>query len=332
MSACSQSPAPLVSVEVDLRDFSFMPLDVVRLRDSGLTAKATGDEFRAAVLLWCASWHQRPAASLPNDDMELANLCGYGRSMREWSKIRKGALRGWVECADGRLYHPLIAVKANEAWQSKLAQRARTEAARKAREEARQKQSQSVLQSLSQTSAASVTEAVTATVTESKGQGQGQGQGIEENKAATPPPARKRAKPALVAAEALVADGVEQQHADDWLAIRKAKALPLTRTAWDETKAEAAKAGIPVGQAVKAAAAHGWGGFRAAWASRIDAPINGAGSSGHATGGTPAEPAWRREQRERMAAFAGPYAAKPAVVSVTETATEVIDATPRLVG
>ena len=146
-----------------------MPLDVVRLRDSGLTAKATGDEFRAAVLLWCASWHQHPAASLPDDDDELANLCGYGRAPKEWKKIREGALRGWVKCSDGRLYHPTVAEKAREAWQSKVAQRARTEAARKAREEARQRQSQAQSQSLSQTPKVSVTE----DVTESKGQGQG---------------------------------------------------------------------------------------------------------------------------------------------------------------
>ena len=178
MNINTNHPAPLVAAEVDLRDFAFMPLDVVRLRDSGLTAKASGDEFRAAVLLWCASWHQQPAASLPNDDEELANLCGYGRAMREWAKVRKGAMRGWVECDDGRLYHPTVAAKAREAWQSKLAQRARTEAARKAREEARQRQSQA----LSQSQQSSVTE----TVTESKGQGQGQGQGIkEEEKAPT---------------------------------------------------------------------------------------------------------------------------------------------------
>ena len=89
----SDRPEPLVPAEVDLRDFKFMPLDVVRLRDSGLTAKATGDEFRAAVLLWCASWHQVPAASLPDDDDELANICGYSRSRREWAKVRVGALR-----------------------------------------------------------------------------------------------------------------------------------------------------------------------------------------------------------------------------------------------
>jgi uncharacterized protein YdaU (DUF1376 family) len=162
-------PAPLVDADVDLRDFAFMPLDVLRLRDSGLTAKATGDEFRAAVLLWCASWHQVPAGSLPDDDAELANLCGYSRAVKEWKKVRDGALRGFVLCNDGRLYHPTVAEKARDSWEKKCAQRARTEAARKAREETRQKQSQSLLQRNAPS--------VTGTATESKGQGQGQGQG-----------------------------------------------------------------------------------------------------------------------------------------------------------
>lgn len=114
-------PDPLVPPEVDLRDFAFMPLHVVRLRDSGLSAKATGDQFRAAVLLWCASWHQVPAGSMPNDDDELANVCGYSRSRREWVKVREGAMRGWTACHDGRLYHELVATKALEAWIEKLA-------------------------------------------------------------------------------------------------------------------------------------------------------------------------------------------------------------------
>ena len=76
--------APLVSPEVDLRDFAFMPMDAVTLRDSDLATMATGDEFRAAVLLWCACWHQVPAASLPNDDRLLAKLAGYGRGVDDW--------------------------------------------------------------------------------------------------------------------------------------------------------------------------------------------------------------------------------------------------------
>jgi hypothetical protein len=120
----------MVSPDCDLRDFAFMPLDVVRLRDSDIAALSSGDEFRCAVLLWCASWHQLPAASLPDDDQILSQLAGFGRVVKEWKKVRNGALRGWVVCADGRLYHPVVAEKAREAWRAKLVQRWKTECAR----------------------------------------------------------------------------------------------------------------------------------------------------------------------------------------------------------
>lgn len=107
-----------------------MPLDVVRLRDSDIAAISSGDEFRCAVLLWCASWHQVPAASLPDDDIVLAQLAGYGRVIKEWKKVREGSLRGWVKCSDGRLYHPVVAEKANEAWNRKLERAWNTECAR----------------------------------------------------------------------------------------------------------------------------------------------------------------------------------------------------------
>jgi hypothetical protein len=121
---------PLTPPDCDLRDFAFMPLDVVRLRDSDLAVTAEADEFRCAVLLWCASWHQVPAASLPDDDKVLAQYAGYGRVVKEWLKVRDGAMRGWVKCSDGRLYHTVVAEKANEAWTAKLRQRLKTECAR----------------------------------------------------------------------------------------------------------------------------------------------------------------------------------------------------------
>lgn len=126
-------PPPLVCPECDLRDFTYMPLDVVRLRDSDL-ASIDAEAFRAAVLSWCVSWHQSPAASLPDDNAALCRLLGYGRDMRGWIKVREaGALRGYIRCSDGRLYHPVVAEKAMEAWHKKLAQRDRTEAARLAK-------------------------------------------------------------------------------------------------------------------------------------------------------------------------------------------------------
>lgn len=130
MTDLQQSPMPLTPPDCDLRDFAFMPLDVLRLRDSDLAVKADGEAFRCAVLLWCASWHQVPAASLPDDDDVLAQLAGFGRVTKEWLRHRDGALRGWVKCGDGRLYHPVVAEKAVEAWRAKMVQRWKTECAR----------------------------------------------------------------------------------------------------------------------------------------------------------------------------------------------------------
>lgn len=118
----SNIPEPLTPAECDLTDFQYMELDVRRLRDSKFAATPNGDAFRAGIMLWCAAWHQIPAASLPDDDVELANLAGYGRmpiSVKEWKKVRAEALHGFVKCSDGRLYHPVIAEKAIAAFESK---------------------------------------------------------------------------------------------------------------------------------------------------------------------------------------------------------------------
>lgn len=114
------TPAPLTPVDCNLQDFPFMPLDVARLRDSDMAAYVSPEACWAAVLLWSAAWHQVPAASLPDDDRFLAKAAGYGRVVKEWMNVREGALHGWVKCADGRLYHPVVAEKANESWRAKL--------------------------------------------------------------------------------------------------------------------------------------------------------------------------------------------------------------------
>ncbi len=119
-------PAPLTPPECDLRDFPFLPLDVLRLRDSDISAIEDAEAFRAAVLSWCAAWHQVPAGSLPDDDAALCRLLGYGRDLKTWRRVREaGALRGYVKCSDGRLYHPVVAEKAIEAWSRKERQRDR---------------------------------------------------------------------------------------------------------------------------------------------------------------------------------------------------------------
>lgn len=110
---------PLVPADVDLRDFAFMPFDVQRLLTSETWVLGTGEERSAAITLWLVSWHQVPAASLPNNDRMLAHLS----QAKSWPKVKGHAMRGWMICDDGRWYHPVVAEKALEAWLEKLAQR-----------------------------------------------------------------------------------------------------------------------------------------------------------------------------------------------------------------
>lgn len=136
----SALPAPPVPATLNLRIFRRMPLDVLRVRDSETAVRTKGDEFRAAVLLWCAAWHQLPAASLPDDDLLLADLAGFGRVVKEWRKVKAGALRGFSKCSDGRLYHKVIAEVAIDSWGAHLKQLWKSECGRtkKAQQRARQ--------------------------------------------------------------------------------------------------------------------------------------------------------------------------------------------------
>jgi hypothetical protein len=116
---------PLTPPDCDLQDFAFMPLHVARLRDSDLAAEEDPEACWYAVLLWAASWHQLPAGSLPDNDAVLARLCGLGRDVRTFKKHRTGALRGFIVCNDGRLYHPVVAEQVLSAWAEKNAYRER---------------------------------------------------------------------------------------------------------------------------------------------------------------------------------------------------------------
>ncbi|SIO50742.1 Protein of unknown function [Burkholderia sp. GAS332] len=108
----TELPDPLTPADCNLRNLSWMRLDISRMLDSDLFALATGDEFKAAFSLIGKSWSQLPAGSLPDDDCILAHLSGAGR---KWKRVKAVALRGWIKCSDGRLYHSVVAEKALEA-------------------------------------------------------------------------------------------------------------------------------------------------------------------------------------------------------------------------
>nr|WP_086491254.1 DUF1376 domain-containing protein [Novosphingobium panipatense] len=128
----SDLPAPLTPPDCDLRDFSRLMVDIPRLLSSTFNAKASKSPVAWMIghKLWYRSWHQVPAASLPDDDDELCYLAELGFDLKTFRKAKGLAMHGWVKCSDGRLYHPVVAEAALDAWQSKLRRRHNTECAR----------------------------------------------------------------------------------------------------------------------------------------------------------------------------------------------------------
>lgn len=198
----SELPTPLSPEDCDLRDFPFLPLDIARLFNSEFHARSNDTEWRAGVTLWLKSFHQVPAGSIPDDDVQLARLAELGRDTKTWKKIKGVALHGWIKCSDGRLYHPVVAEKAAEALAGKKTQRGRTAKGRLQVMLKRLSQASDMLefasaetsvqtvlselsQYLSQTEFDAVSKSVTDSVTEAKrkreGEGQRKGEGKEKN-------------------------------------------------------------------------------------------------------------------------------------------------------
>jgi hypothetical protein len=123
-----------------LTDFKFMPLEVARLRRSKawLICKRRPELAFYMLNLWTASWHERPAGSLEDDDDVLADaaMCPPER----WAEVKVDALRGWVKCSDGRLYHPVVAEKVAESWHGKLLKRWQNECDRLRKENRRREE------------------------------------------------------------------------------------------------------------------------------------------------------------------------------------------------
>lgn len=117
--------APLTPAGCDLRDFPRLMIDIPRLFSSTFNAQASRNPLAWMIghKLWYRSWHQVPAGSLPDDDDELCHLAELGFDIKSFAKAKAVAMRGWVKCSDGRLYHPVVCEAALEAWQEKIRQR-----------------------------------------------------------------------------------------------------------------------------------------------------------------------------------------------------------------
>ena len=125
-------------------DQGWFPLHFHALLGSEFMATScfTGIEGRAAgftaLRLWCEAFKQDPAGTLPDNDMHLAQLAGFGPDVAGWKAQRAAALYGWKEClveaADGpdlrRLGHRVVADQAVFAWHRKHGRKLGREAAR----------------------------------------------------------------------------------------------------------------------------------------------------------------------------------------------------------
>jgi hypothetical protein len=203
-------PAPFTPADCDLRDFAFMPLHVARLRSSEQNSDCTPEANWAALMLWAASWHEVPAGSIPDNDQWIAKACGYvsrGTVAAEWGTVRDGALRKFVKCEAGRLYHPTVCEQAVVGWAAKLRQRWRSECARIKKHNQRhgtnvsmpsyedwEKTGRPVGQPLPEGGHVTGVPGDVPGDTASKGQGQGQGQLKENPSGSLPPTPRKRGK------------------------------------------------------------------------------------------------------------------------------------------
>jgi uncharacterized protein YdaU (DUF1376 family) len=94
----------------------------------------------------------------------------------------------------------------------------------------------------------------------------------EKQKAA----AAAKAAPKFSALDDLVAKGVDLQTASDWLAVRKAKNLPPTKTALAGVYRELEKAGMPIPSGIQLCCERGWAGFNPKWLADTPAKSGGA--------------------------------------------------------
>lgn len=122
----NERPAPLLPADVDLRSYDWFPLQHKRLTRSAWWLRASDRAKAISVEFWCEAYQQVPCASLPDDDIALSDIAGFGkRDLTQWLEAKDEVLSAWVLCSDGRWYHPTLAEVAVEAFNEREARRER---------------------------------------------------------------------------------------------------------------------------------------------------------------------------------------------------------------
>ncbi|MCC6105917.1 hypothetical protein [Acetobacter sp.] len=165
----STMPEPLTPADCDLRGYDFMPFYGVRYFRSSSYMQAAARNPRAglaAMKLWWEAWSQVPCGSLPDDDIELGMLADFGTDKRGWARAKEIALRGFVKCSDGRLYHKELCEIALDKFDLRLKSDEKREADRERLKAWRAKQKDGVKQPNIETHSETDNETQTETVSE----------------------------------------------------------------------------------------------------------------------------------------------------------------------
>lgn len=261
-------------------------LDHERIRQSDTWALAAPEIRPWLLMLWMTAWEQTPCGSLPDDDELIA--ARIGMPLDQFQACKPRLLRGWWQADDGRLYHGTMTERVLEMIERRDGERLRKAAYRAAKEAERAAAAQGKKPSRGKRASPGVSPGTpemshgtdagqTAESHRKDNTGTGTGTGtidyvepdgstVHGDSPASSGDASRL--PRALGIRELVAEGVERQHAEDWLKVRRAKGAPLTSTAWDAVKREASAAGITPPEAVRISAENAWQGFKASWLER----------------------------------------------------------------
>lgn len=236
-------------------------LDCERITQSDTWALADVHQRPLLLMLWFIAWQQVPCGSLPGEDTLIAARLGL--DLDAFRQDKAILLRGWRSADDGRLYHPVVTELVLE-----MTGRKGREAQRKAAYRQRQREA-----GLSHGTPAGQTQEWRGTDMEATRESGGSDDTTTTTTTTTNESVPDGTDSHLVQPRGsrslgvrdLVAEGVERQHAEDWLNARRAKRMPLTTTALDGVRREATKAGMTLPQAIERAAGEGWAGFKESW-------------------------------------------------------------------
>jgi|GEM_PF-6362499 len=122
MTQPADLPFDLPPADADLTEFTFIPLEIGRLKQSKawLVCKRRPELAFYSLNLWMHAWHQIPAGSIEDDDDVIADAAKC--DPKQWGKVKKDVMRGWV-LHQGRFYHPFLCKLVIEKWTDRLIHR-----------------------------------------------------------------------------------------------------------------------------------------------------------------------------------------------------------------